>query len=841
MLAGQTAVSQPVFSHPDRIRYDGHCFTIEGKDTFLFSGAFHYFRCPRELWRDRFQKIKDAGFNAVETYVAWNWSEQVKPKGPSDTSRVDLSDLDAWLTMAEDEFGLYTIVRPGPYICSEWASGGFPNWLPAFKPAQPLRTPWYRSDDPVFEEWSKHWYTEVAKVVGKHQLSKRPAGKKGVILWQVENEYDFAGLPDEARRNYVRFLIETSRKLGIEVPIFGCWTSPIRFPKGDKVLADAYDNPNCYPRWDIESTVGAIKAQHDAQPWAPKMVTEFQGGWFGGVGGLSAAEQDGIDTAQTSSNTLLAIANGLTGLNYYMLFGGTNFGDWAGEGITTSYDYAAPIREWGGVGDKYQAVQAIGRMLQKYGQDLARSEEAQAPASGKKDVKVYARKGASGATYLFLWNKDRKETETGMLDGGPEFSLAPFATAIYRYDADLRAGEWLIKGDTPSGNGPALTTKGIRLTIAEQAEGEPTAWKEAPGARGSTTDLGVWDSRLIFYRVPKVEKEGSMWLQISKECDFFSPGLPQPDLRQGGLTWPVQPLVGVLFNQGWPNGGNGMEAPHGVLQARLFGQLPQGQTLTMWKSKRLSDPEDRSLVGPDVDTSGWDPDADASRFPENTSVVCRADVELSEDPKPETVLETDGVDDYGDFYVNGEKVGHISEYGVPASFPVGKVLHKGHNVIVVVIHNNGGPGGFTGATGLMSALPASQPLPLQWTTEIRWGKPLTYLLDSTSDVPTNEHPKVSGTRTSPSGRLVGKTTVRFVRPGSGPWQMVLQATGDGFLYLNGRALGRFWQVGPQRGFYLPEPWLKDANVLEYVAIPGKGEDQKGSPKILAAELRPMTP
>src|SRR5689334_6801547 len=61
------------FPHPERIRYDGHCLQIEGQDFFLSSAAFHYYRTPPELWRDRFQKIKDAGFNTVETYVPWNW------------------------------------------------------------------------------------------------------------------------------------------------------------------------------------------------------------------------------------------------------------------------------------------------------------------------------------------------------------------------------------------------------------------------------------------------------------------------------------------------------------------------------------------------------------------------------------------------------------------------------------------------------------------------------------------------------------------------------------------------------------------------------------------------
>ena len=64
--------------------------------------------------------------------------------------------------MAQDEFGLYTIIRPGPYICAEWDGGGFPNWLLNFKPAAPKRPDiWMRSDDPVFLAWSKHWYDAV--------------------------------------------------------------------------------------------------------------------------------------------------------------------------------------------------------------------------------------------------------------------------------------------------------------------------------------------------------------------------------------------------------------------------------------------------------------------------------------------------------------------------------------------------------------------------------------------------------------------------------------------------------------------------------------------------------
>src|SRR5208337_3305744 len=77
------------FPHPERIRYDSRCLTIDGQDVFIYSGAFHYFRCPKELWRDRFQKIKEAGFNSVETYVAWNWHERQMPSGLNDFSKMN--------------------------------------------------------------------------------------------------------------------------------------------------------------------------------------------------------------------------------------------------------------------------------------------------------------------------------------------------------------------------------------------------------------------------------------------------------------------------------------------------------------------------------------------------------------------------------------------------------------------------------------------------------------------------------------------------------------------------------------------------------------------------------
>ena len=58
-----------------------------------------------------------------------------------------------------------------------------------------------------------------------------------------------------------------------------------------------------------------------------------------------------------------------------MMFGGTNFGDWAAARITTSYDYDAPIREAGGVGPRYQAVSALGHLVAEHGDRMTRTSE----------------------------------------------------------------------------------------------------------------------------------------------------------------------------------------------------------------------------------------------------------------------------------------------------------------------------------------------------------------------------------------------------------------------------------------------------------------------------------
>lgn len=53
---------------------------MDDRRVWLSSGTIHYFRTPSQLWRDRILKAKRAGLNCVETYVAWNFHEMQEGK-----------------------------------------------------------------------------------------------------------------------------------------------------------------------------------------------------------------------------------------------------------------------------------------------------------------------------------------------------------------------------------------------------------------------------------------------------------------------------------------------------------------------------------------------------------------------------------------------------------------------------------------------------------------------------------------------------------------------------------------------------------------------------------------
>ena len=64
-------------------------FYLDGEPFRIYSGSIHYFRSLPEKWRTLIRRLKDMGFNTVETYCAWNLHE-AEPGKFDFSGRLDL-------------------------------------------------------------------------------------------------------------------------------------------------------------------------------------------------------------------------------------------------------------------------------------------------------------------------------------------------------------------------------------------------------------------------------------------------------------------------------------------------------------------------------------------------------------------------------------------------------------------------------------------------------------------------------------------------------------------------------------------------------------------------------
>ena len=99
-------------------------FYLNDQPFKILSGAIHYFRIDREDWYHSLYNLKALGFNTVETYVPWNAHEPQRGHFHFEGNL----DLEHFIQVAQ-ELDLYVILRPSPFICSEWEFGGLPAWL----------------------------------------------------------------------------------------------------------------------------------------------------------------------------------------------------------------------------------------------------------------------------------------------------------------------------------------------------------------------------------------------------------------------------------------------------------------------------------------------------------------------------------------------------------------------------------------------------------------------------------------------------------------------------------------------------------------------------------------
>ncbi len=312
-------------------------FLLNGEPIRIVAGAMHYFRVPREYWRDRLLKIKACGFNTVETYTAWNLHET--EEGKFDFS--DNLDLKAYLDLI-NELGMFAIVRPGPYICSEWEFGGLPWWLLKYDGIE------LRCMNDIYLSKVDAYFDKIIPVIASCQLENGGS----VIMVQVENEYGSYGDDSE----YMRYLAAGLRSRGITAELFTSDGDCDMMLTGGTV-SEIFKTVNFGS--DAKRAFANLRK---FQPEGPLMCTEFWNGWFDHWG-EKHHKRDADDAAKAFREILESNAS----VSVYMMHGGTNFGFMNGANCTdkeyqptvNSYDDDAPINEYGGLTPKYYAFKNV--------------------------------------------------------------------------------------------------------------------------------------------------------------------------------------------------------------------------------------------------------------------------------------------------------------------------------------------------------------------------------------------------------------------------------------------------------------------------------------------------
>src|ERR1035438_8677256 len=303
-------------AHDSSVTFDERSVMVDGRRMLLTCGEFHSPCSTAAMWTALLERSQALGLNPIPSYVFWNVHETSRGVYNFSGER----DLGHYLDLCQ-QHGLAVFLRVGPYICAEWNFGGFPPYL-RDEPDITIRTM-----NKAYTARVEAWFERLAEVV-KPRL-KSNGGP--VILVQVENEYtNISKRYGEEGQEYLRWIVDLAKRLGFaSVPSTMC----------EGGAQGAIETSNGFA-----ISPERIAAVRKAHPGTPLLWTEIYPAWYRVWGGGAIPAGDGRFMA---GGILDFISRGGSGINYYPWHGGTNFGRNSMYLQTSSYDFSAPLDEYG--------------------------------------------------------------------------------------------------------------------------------------------------------------------------------------------------------------------------------------------------------------------------------------------------------------------------------------------------------------------------------------------------------------------------------------------------------------------------------------------------------------
>lgn len=365
----------------DEINVTSRYFTRNGKPWIGVMGEFHFSRYSRENWHRELAKMKAGGITIVSTYLFWIYHEEIEGKMDFGGD----NDIRAFIEECKD-VGLDVVIRIGPWAHGECRNGGFPDWL--LKKDYKLR-----DNNEEYLAVVKKWYQSIYNEV--KGLFYKDGGN--IIAVQIENEF-----VDNAE--HLAKLKEIAVECGFIAPIYTVtgWNSA----SGAKIPVDEVVpvfGGYCEAPWENhmnrllpsphyffnrmrnDSAIGTdLIAKTQSDGWQlPYERYPFATCELGGGIEVTHHRRPIIKPMDIYAVSLVKLGDGNNLVGYYMYHGGTNkigelstFNETKATGYPNdypilSYDFQAPLSEYGEVREQYGLLNMLHMFVNDFGEEFA--------------------------------------------------------------------------------------------------------------------------------------------------------------------------------------------------------------------------------------------------------------------------------------------------------------------------------------------------------------------------------------------------------------------------------------------------------------------------------------
>ena len=365
----------------EEINVTSRYFTRNGKPWIGVMGEFHFSRYSRENWHRELAKMKAGGITIVSTYLFWIYHEEIEGKMDFGGD----NDIRAFIEECKD-VGLDVVIRIGPWAHGECRNGAFPDWL--LKKDYKLR-----DNNEEYLAVVKKWYQSIYNEV--KGLFYKDGGN--IIAVQIENEF-----VDNAE--HLAKLKEIAVECGFIAPIYTVtgWNSA----SGAKIPVDEVMpvfGGYCEAPWENhmnrlspsphyffnrmrnDSAIGTdLIAKTQSDGWQlPYDRYPFATCELGGGIEVTHHRRPIIKPMDIYAVSLVKLGDGNNLVGYYMYHGGTNkigelstFNETKATGYPNdypilSYDFQAPLSEYGEVREQYGLLNMLHMFVNDFGEEFA--------------------------------------------------------------------------------------------------------------------------------------------------------------------------------------------------------------------------------------------------------------------------------------------------------------------------------------------------------------------------------------------------------------------------------------------------------------------------------------